>query len=399
MFPEQNGVSEAEQAVHSLKLFTFFVFAIVGVWTPYIALYYYERGLSGKEIGVLSAVIPLSVVILPPVWGYISDRASDQRKVLATCIGVMGLALFPCAFGDSFLFFLPFILLFSFFASPVGPLNDAQIFAGISKYGGDYGRIRFWGSMGFIVIVTILSFIFFFAPHVKIVFAMWCVVIPGALWSLRKVPLLPSRLKRGEYLQGLRLLKNKEFVVFVIGILFNRLTIIGLYIFQSIYLRELAVPLYAIGLIWAIGPLAELFFFMYSDRFRHRLGTKGLLVIAQIGVVARLAILSVAPPLWIIVLSQLLHSLTFGANHLGAVTYVNDSLPPQLRSSGQTILAATAVGVGTAIGSTAAGYLFDLVGIFATFGIAAMVAAVGLMFLLIAFHPEERIRADTDAFP
>ncbi len=395
MYPE-NDVSEADRDVRSIKIFTFFVFAILGVWAPYLGLYYYEQGLTGTEIGILSAMIPLSVIVLPPVWGYVSDRARDPRRVMATCIGVAGVALFPCAFGDTFLFYLPFILVFSFFICPMVPLNDAQIFAGIAEYGGDYGRIRFWGSMGFDCTLAVLSLIFFFAPYIHAIFVVWCVVIPLALWNLRKIPRLPSRLQRGQYFRGLRLLRNRQFVVFIGGIFFNRVTIISLYVFQSIYLRKLDVPLYGIGLIWALGPLSELFFFMYSDRFSHRLGVKGLLVISQIAVVLRLGILSAAPPLWIIILSQLLHSLTFGANHLGAVTFVNDSLPPQLRSSGQTILAATAVGFGTAVGCTASGYLFDVVGIFVTFAIAAMVAAVGLCFLLIAFHPEEKIRANSD---
>ncbi|MFH1742249.1 MAG: MFS transporter [bacterium] len=390
--PQEHDPSfEADRAIRSLKTFTFFLFATVGVWGPYLALFYREQGLNGKAIGVLGAILPLTVIFLPPVWGYISDRARDPRRIQMVCVTVSGLALLPCVFGGSFWFFLPFIVLFSFFNSPLLPLNDGQIFAGVAAYGGDYGRIRVWGSLGFNSALVLISAFFLFTSRVHVIFLVWVVLILATLWSLRDIPNLPSRLRRGEYLKGIKLLRSRQFVVFLIGVLINRMTMTSMYLFLSIYLRELDLPLYSIGLIWAIGPMAELVFFHYGNRMLRILGVKGLLVISLVAAVLRLGILSLAPPTWIILVSQLLHCLTFAANHLGAVTYVDSNLPPRMRASGQTILAAIAMGMGSSIGASLGGYFFDVVGILVSFRIFSVVAALGVLFLVLSFHPKEQV--------
>lgn len=388
---ERNHSFQADAALRSLKVFSFFAFAIMGIWVPYLALYYRDLGLSGQEIGLLIAIYPMSVLFLPPLWGYISDRASDPRRVLAVCIGVSGVALLPCASGGTFWFFVPFFLLFSLFNCPMIALNDGLIFSGITAYGGDYGRIRFWGSLGFVFIVVTISGVFLLTSKIRVIFLVWCVVIPVAFRTLWRVPRLPSRLRQGQYLQGLKLLRSWQFVVFIIGVMLNRVTMTSLHVFLSIYLRELNLPLFSIGLIWAVGPLSELVFFHYGDRLTRLLGVKWLLVVSLAATVVRLGVLSLGPPVWVILLSQLLHSLTFAANHMGAVTYVNAALPPQLRASGQTILTAIAIGMAGVVGASATGYFFDRVGIFFTYRMGAAVAAVGAAFLVVAFRRKEKI--------
>ena len=392
MSQDEESAVGAKAAVQSLKNYSFFMFATMGVWAPYLTLYYKTQGLTGKEIGFLSALIPLSVLLVPPFWGYITDRAKDPRRIQFICVVFTGLGLFPCMFGNSFWYFLPFIILFAFFNAPLIPLCDSQTFACIDKYGSSYGAIRIWGSAGFNFSLLVISGVFLCIPNMRVIFIVFILTALCALWCLQHMPKLPSRLRRGEYLKGIKLLRNKEFIVFIIGVLINRLTMTPLYIFFGIYLRELEMPLYSIGLIWCIGPLAELILFNYGESLLRFIGIKGLLVTSLVAGVIRLLILSFGPPTWIILLSQLLHALTFAANHLGAVTYVDSCLPSNLRASGQTIFAALAIGLGSSTGAFLGGYLFDRVGIFSAFAFVSIISAVGAVFLLVAFHPKKRER-------
>ncbi|HPA48151.1 MAG TPA: MFS transporter, partial [bacterium] len=373
MNSESVSAADGAHSVRFLKTFIFFLYGVIAVWGPYLTLHYREQGLSGRDIGLLGTVFPFTVIFLPPVWGYVSDRAKDPRMIQLVGVAVSGVALLPCAFGHSFAFFLPFIILFSIFYCPLVPLSDSQIFSAVAAYGGDYGRIRVWGSLGFNFTILAISIVFLFVSDIRLIFVVLFFVVVAALLSLYGAPSLPSRLKHGEYLRGIKLLRNRQFFVLIVGVFINRLTLTPLYTFFSIYLREMDIPLPIIGLIWMIGPFAELAFFHYGDVLLRVFRIKGLVMLSLIAGIVRLFILAGQPPTWVILLSQLLHSLTFAANHLGAVTYVDSYLPPQLRSSGQTIFSAIAIGTGCAIGSYIGGILFDSVGIAVTFGIMGFV--------------------------
>ena len=392
MNSESVSVANGEHSIRLLKTFIFFLYGIAALSGPYLTLHYRKQGLSGKEIGLLGTVFPFMVIFLPPVWGYISDRARDPRMIQFVGVAMSGLALMPCAFGHSFAFFLPCILVFSIFNCPLAPISDSQIFSVVAAYGGDYGRIRVWGSLGFNFTLLVLSIVFLFTSEIRVIFVILFFVVVAALLSLRGVPNLPSRLKHGEYLQGIKLLRNRQFFVLIVGVFINRLALTPLYTFLSIYLREMNISLPVIGLIWMIGPFAEQVFFHYGDVLLRVFRIKGLIMLSLVAGAVRLFLLAGQPPTWVILLSQLLHCLTFAANHLGAVVYVDSYLPPQLRSSGQTIFSAIAIGTGCAIGSYIGGLLFDSVGIAVTFGIMGFVTIFGAGFFWFAFHPNDRPR-------
>lgn len=370
-----------------VHLFTFCIFGVMATANVHMPLYEKTLTFSGTQIGSMAALFVLSSVMIPPIWGYIMDRVTDPRRVLRIAVVGSTLFLLPCLWVSSLGAYFLFRLLSSCFQTGLIPINDSQTLAYGSKYQLKYGPIRAWGSYGFIVGQLLLACLFLFVDTIRWMFVPWalyCGVMLAATWWLEP---LPSGLKRGEFLKGLRLFWDRTFVVFCMGFMLQRVAMMGYYTFFSIYLFDLGLPFSITALAWCIGPISEIAVIYFGDRLVDRMGVKSLLLWALGGGMIRLLILASAPPTWMIMLSQLLHALTFGALHIAGVMYVNHQIPASIRASGQSVFNAVGLGVSGAAGNFLAGKLYDTYGPQGMLYCLAAVALVGWIFVATLLRP------------
>ena len=67
-----------------IALVWFFCLGGLGIFFPYFSLYLYENaGLSGSEVGVILAIIPLMGIVAQPLWVQVADRTGSRSQVLA----------------------------------------------------------------------------------------------------------------------------------------------------------------------------------------------------------------------------------------------------------------------------------------------------------------------------
>jgi MFS transporter, PPP family, 3-phenylpropionic acid transporter len=364
------------------------LFLHVGIVLPYFPLWMEERGLSASEI---SLVLTMPLLVRIVTSGYISayaDRASERANVLIALFAGTAIlvAAYPLATG--FWTILLLATLVSVFNNPMAPVMDAITLAGVRRFGFDYGRIRLWGSLVFIVANVA-------AGQVLARYGDWTILwmmIATAFAGLLLAPLTPrlgSPPKPATKIQVAsaspwNLLRNRRFRLVAIGTALIQGAHAMIYSFGSIYWNDAGYSGTAIGLFWGIGVLAEVLLFQFSKRAFRLFAPITMIAIGAAASVLRWSLTPFEAGFASMALLQAIHGLTFGAVHLGQMHFYNAEVPEERMGAAQAVgFVAGAVGLGTF--TLLSGPLYEALGARA-FLVMAAASAVGLVFLLAAMR-------------
>lgn len=359
-------------------------FAHAGFFSPYLSLWLSDLGYSLAAIGVMSALQPATRLFAPYLWGVLSDRSGERVKLMrfgATGALLIALALW-LPLGPVALFVV-LLLLFSH-TSALMPMSEAAL-AQLVSQGGDfdsrrYGRVRLWGSIGFLGTVLLAGWWFehFGSSH----FPGWAVV---TLWALvLSVWWLPDHKEpahRGnEPAPAVGPLLRQPAVRWLFAsVFFHVLAHIFIYAFFSLHLDQLGYSKTVIGLFWGISVVIEIGWFFTQGRWLPRLSLTGWLVVASALMVLRMALTAGASHLWLVLLlAQCLHAITFAAHHTVCIAMISHHFPGRLRGRGQALYTVVGYGLPGVIGGLVGGVLSSAQGLASVFWLAAACALVAV---------------------
>jgi PPP family 3-phenylpropionic acid transporter len=169
-----------------------------------------------------------------------------------------------------------------------------------------------------------------------------------------------------------------------LSVFFTVLAHTSLYAFFSLYLVHLGYGKTAVGVLWAVSVAVEIGFFWFQGRWFHRLHAHGWLqavagtTALRFLLVAAAGLLAAGHPwasLWLLVLSQALHAITFAAHHTACVQLVQLHFPDRLRGRGQALYTTLGYGLSGVLGGVGGGWLVERQG-FGTLFLAAAAVAV-----------------------
>jgi len=370
-------------------------YAAFGVFMPYWSAHLAGLGLAATAIGGVLAIFNTVRIVSPLIGGGWVDRAAERKWVLvagAVLAGVTalcaGLARSPWAIAVS-------IALYSLAFTATLPALDTVVLERLGADRSQYGRLRLWGSIGFVVMVLSVGALI---PRVG------DVVIPVALVLGHAVAVLtfltlpkvgghrgPS-VRTGGGFAGI-LADGPTRVLLLIA--FLQIASFGAFNgFYTIFLRHYGYPERLISLYWAAGVVAEIGLFWLSPRILARVPLDRLLVLSIGITVVRWAVVAAVPEsvAWNAV-AQLSHAACFGLFQACSVVLAARFAPPGAAGRSQALLAAAGSGVGGIVGSLVAGALYERVSPAAAFlgGVAFAAAA-----LAACFWPSFVQRCDAD---
>ncbi len=363
----------------ALGLAYFLIFALVGLLIPYFPLFAESIGLSGTQIGLLIAIGALVRTLAPPLWGYLADRLGARRQLFVGAAMATAAAVIPILSSRLFGQLLIWLALFHLFMSPLVPFVDAAAWERVVHKGGDYGRVRLWGSIGFICASLGAGWI---AKAFSLVYALAAAVPIATLLALAGSRLPVAQAGQAERRKIWRLLPS--LASSPLRLLFLTAAIMQIshgafYAFFSIHLGRLGFDPAAAGLAWAVGVGAEVVLMYFSTALLDRVPAERVLVIAFGVAAARWWIIAAATALPVILAAQTLHAVTFAGFHIAALKTLHRIVPEHLRTTGQGLYGALSFGLGGSLGMGLSGIIVDKLGTSGLFWLSGVVAIAGLL--------------------
>lgn len=357
-----------------------FYFGAIGAMIPYITLYLDALDFGPREIGVLFAIKVSARIVAPNVLAWWSDRnghrmATVRIAALLACVSFTGLW-----FGTGFLWVALVLGTWAFFFSAMMPQFEANALnhLGAQRYGG----IRLWGSIGFIIAVAgIGPLLDRYGVHLLL--PLMLALLAGSLVFSVLVPekAHPEDAAPGSAL-GAVLRRPEVLALFAIGLL-AQFAHGPYYSFFSLYLEGHGYSRAAIGQLWALGVVAEIGVFVWMGRLLAKYPPQTLLAWSLGLSCVRWVMLALfADTLAALALAQTLHLASFGIFHAVSIGLVHRHFPGRLQGRGQALFSSLTFGAGTALGSVAAGYLWDGIAPAAIFAASAVAAAAALGVLM-----------------
>lgn len=362
-------------------------FGAVGFFFPYIGLHYHNLGLSGQQIGMISAIGPLATALLAPMWGMVADLYNAHRLILRLTLAPVAIVVILLAQATSFVTILPLIILHSIFLAPVMPFMDGYGVAVSERYKLSFGQMRFWGTVGFITCVFLIGqwmggqvtpfFLYAYAAGVFLA----CLVTFG-------LPPLDINTSRPDWGDALGLLRQRPMLILIASSWLVSIGFSSFNTFFSIYLAEMNGT-HLIGIANITLAASELPVLFYSNQLVERLGTRRMLTIGIIGYALRFTLMSVAPSAAWVVPIQLLHTFSFTFYMLASVRMAHQLGGRELAATAQSLLA-SATALGSITGALVGGILLDWIGVFLVFRLAGMMALVALVVFTLGMGREKR---------
>ncbi|MBB4285065.1 MFS transporter [Roseospira goensis] len=337
------------------------MFTVIGILMPFWPPWLESRGLGAVEIGVVMAASQWSKVLVNPVVGHWVD-ATGRRKPTMVALAVASLVCFLALTPQTG--FWPLLLLAvpaTACLAALMPLAETIALGLVRTTGADYGRMRLWGSLTFMVAAIGAG-----AALDVISVAIVPAGILGALvLTLAATLLLPGdghrdpRAPGPESGGGLgRLLREPRFVLFLACAGLAQASHAPYYGFSTLHWRAAGLSETTIGLLWAVGVVAEIGLFAVSNRALARLGPMGLLLVAAGGGLLRWTVTAATTHPGALFAVQGLHALTFAAAHLGAMHFVARAVPQSHAVRAQGLYSALAMGALLGVAMMAAGWLY-----------------------------------------
>lgn len=385
--------SEQQQLATSYFLY----FLTLGLYGPYFPSYLRLHGIEGIRLGWVLAVLPMMRAVLPPLLGFVADRRRGPRfwNIVVAWGAVLALGVLICLSRTASSWLLVGIVCYYIFTAPTNALLDASTVQLLRRTGssnssssGGFGRVRLWGSAGFILSSFGLGLLYPQLPAAAIITSLMCAHIIFAVfislprWNANDPPAeQPTEHPSWRDLPGL--VGNANVWLVLSTLFLNRLAGTPFYGFYTIFVQDSGLGGDVVALTWGLAVSTEIAAMLAVDRFIDRLGYRNVLAggvfleavrwFAYAAVDSELGLLLLAPA----------HGVAFAMLYVAGVRALTENIPQNLSSVGQGVGAAASA-AGQVIGYVAAGYLQQNVGnkrMFLAAGCIGMIATANALLV------------------
>ncbi len=357
-------------------------FAAIGANFPYLPIHYRALGLDLAAIGLLSAIWAGASLFASPLWGSVTDSFPRSRLVLPAA--ALFAALAATLLSQAVL--LPVIavgvILVAMSTAGITPMLDARTLDILGDDRGQYGRIRAWGSISFVVATFIVGLVVQ-SLGTEALFLAWVPLLLATALVALWLPRSRRTSATGSIWHGAaRVIRAPGMAPFLVAAFILWASVQAVAAFLSVRLYDLGAGAELVGAAWIVGSVVEVPIMFAFPRLAARFGAHRLLILGAAFFAARAALYAVAGTPEVLVLGAALEGMGYGLFFIASVGYVAEIAPRGRIATAQGVLSAVGFGMATVVGSTVGGVVataFTIPGLFTltTFvSIAAVVAVV-----------------------
>lgn len=384
-------------------------FGFVGLYSPFLGPYLKTLGHSLDVIAVCLGLMQVMRIVGPFLWAWLADRSGKTVKWirLGSTAGLF-ISMLAFAKADSAVWIIVGIVFLNFAISGLVPLSDSYCMDIAEGNTGTYGKVRLFGSLGFIFSVIGFGWWAEVLGFSEYVIWVWLSLALCAFAAWQFTPLksihvdyqtqqsqkaetgsfsfgktlsraMPSHwMQTGSFqalfhTQGIRLFWLASFfMIFAHGIF---------YAYFSLFMQEVGYGEGVIGVFWGIGVALEVLFFAVQGWLMPKLRLVSWLQLTFFACFVRFGLIALSPDIfWVVMFAQAGHSLTFAAHHTATVSWLRENLPKSVLVRGQATYATIAYGLGGTTGTIVGRYLWEWVSPNAAFACAALAGLLALWF-------------------
>jgi len=369
------------------KIYFFFQYLVMGVLGPYLAVFLYEKGYSGAQIGLLLGAMPITILIFQPLWSYLSDIFNTRKRLLF--LGSLGAGLAALCLGYAPSFWVAFVcaVLLAAMQAPIMPISNALVLDYLEEMDqpDDYSLIRLWGSLAFAISSMLIGGLFI---DQLLVYFVWLVAVMYFLQAGLSLTLPEWGLEYSysEFKSLDFLTKNPNFAIFLLGSVFIGATINIVLNYQTLFLQSLGASSWLVGSTIAFQALIEIPIMVAIPFLLKRFSTRGLIWVGAMVLPIRwLSYIFIKDPGWVVP-TQVLHSIAVVGFMVIGVSFIDQQLSPKWRATGQGLYNSAMSGIGAAIGAGLAGMIFDRFDIRAVWFLNLIFGLISLGLLALSFR-------------
>ena len=364
----------------------FIHFSIMGIFLPYFNLYCYHLNFTEFQIGTLSGLRILSMILFSIFWGFISDYYLTRKNTYIVCTFLSALTWILLEATSQFYPMLIIIIIHSAFYGPIIAFLETFTIETLHLEGAKksrYGNIRVWGSISFILMAVFLGKI---TDTYSLDIIILLIFIPSAIQALLSfnLPNTPkiTKMKQKSHFKEFLSLKSVLFLTASFFMLVSHGTYYGYF---SIHLENSGFDHTFIGIAWAVATASEIIIMLKSHTIFKYFSIKHMLIFSFIIAALRWLILFITVSPWVILLSQVLHAATYGIFHIACILYIDKLSSEKAKTFGQILNNATSYGLGIMTGIIINGIFFkqyaSLLFIF-----SSLSALIGCAIILTSFR-------------
>ena len=376
--------------------FYFTYFMGPGAAVMFLPIWLSEKGITTEQIGIINAVPVFVILALNLIVGRVADRARDWRQVIVIGALIAGIVPIGLFFVNEFWGILLFWTLAGLPGGAIGPVLDAATMRMTRRNGTDFGTIRAWGTVGYMLFNGLTGFLVvwygsdIFVPlfvGLALLRAAVSLQLPGFRAPADHVTVAAARPVAGK----LREIVTKPwFILPLIGFAIIFGTHIILNAFASLLWKEQGISEDIIGPLIALGAAAEAGMMFLWKRLGGRVSARHMILLSALTSVLRWAAMAFSPPVWVLLLLQLTHGVTFALGYLGCVHFIANWTSEDIAAETQSLFqvlqqvmsVVALVGFGWLIGIYGAhAYLFA--------SLAAVIGALCIWLSLRMMQPKE----------
>jgi PPP family 3-phenylpropionic acid transporter len=351
-------------------------FVLIGIQLLFFPLWLEAKGLDAAQIGLVLAAPAFVRVAAVPLLTRIADRRGAVRETLIGAAIAAALGYTAVGFSNGALAILVAVSLAAIAHTPIVALSDALAIKGVQIHGGSYGGIRLWGSVAFIAANLGGGLLLDVMRPVDLIWTIAGAAVFAALVSLLLTPLPASPAAADTPVAPLW--RDVVFLTVITAAGLIQASHAFYYGFSTIAWRAAGFDGAIIGLLWALGVVAEIILFAFSGRLPPWLSAQVLLLLGAAGGLIRWTAMALDPPAFALPLLQVLHAATFGAAHLGLIGYIAHRAPQRFAATAQgyySILSGVLLGASMSF----AGILYERFGSAGYAGMAVIAALGGVL--------------------
>lgn len=357
----------------------FLYFGVMGMFLPYFNLYCYHIDFTGFQIGVLSAIRSVALILTPLIWGAMADRFRIRRPIFILCSFVSTTIWAFYLYTTDFWLMLIITVFYGIFYSPIISFLEAFTMDVLGTRKKSYGKVRGWGSIAFIITVIVLGKIIDLYSVEIILILIFFGSLAQALISI-KIPDIQIK-KQTSFSSNAKALLKRRVIVFLFCAFLMLVSHGTYYGFYSIHLENLGYGKTFIGISWAVASIAEIIVMIKSDSLFKRFSIDNVLFFSFMVAVFRWLALGFVTSAAGILFLQIFHAVTYAMFHVSSILYIDSLTPDEAKTLGQSVNNAVTYGLGLMVGFFINGYLFETLGTFTLFIISSFIAFSGGLIL------------------